>query len=74
MAELGKPRESLCVFHLLHNQLGHYVPVVNLHGADGHDLLPLALRQLAYQHHDQSVQLGNLRGLGSLEWYGWVFG
>ena len=48
--------------YLLGDQLGHHVAGVDVDGADGHDLLPVARRQLPQQHVDQGVQLGDLWG------------
>ena len=48
--------------YLLGDQLGHHVAGVDVDGTDGHDLLPVARRQLPQQHVDQGVQLGDLWG------------
>lgn len=46
--------------YLLGNHLGHHVPCVDVNGADGHDLLPVARRELTDQHGDEGVELGHL--------------
>lgn len=46
--------------YLLGNHLGHHVSCVDVDGADGHDLLPVAWCELTHQHGDEGVELGNL--------------
>lgn len=46
--------------YLLANHLGHHVPCVDVDGADGHNLLPVARRELTNQHGDEGVELGHL--------------
>lgn len=46
--------------HLLSDYFGHHVSGVDVDGADGHDLLPIARRELAYQQGDERVELGHL--------------
>ena len=58
--ELAEPDEGLGVVHLLLDELGHHVPGVDVDGADGHDLLPVAGGQVAQEVGDQGVQLGHL--------------
>lgn len=49
-----------CPPHLLSDHLGHYVSGVDVDGADSHDLLPIARRELPNQHGDEGVELGHL--------------
>ena len=58
--ELAEPDEGLGVVHLLLDELGHHVPGVDVDGADGHDLLPVARGQVAEEVGDQRVQLRHL--------------
>lgn len=46
--------------YLLGNNLGHHIPSVDVDGADGHDLLPVARSELTNQHGDEDVELGHL--------------
>lgn len=46
--------------HLLSDHLGDHVPGMDVDGADGHDLLPVAAGKLANQHGDQGVELRHL--------------
>lgn len=46
--------------YLLSNNLGHHIPCVDVDGADGHDLLPVAWSELTNQHGDEGVELGHL--------------
>lgn len=49
-----------CSSHLLSDHLGHHISGVDVDGADGHDLLPIARCKLANQQGDEGVELGNL--------------
>lgn len=46
--------------YLLGDNLGHHIPCVDVNGADGHDLLPVAWSELTDQHGDEGVELGHL--------------
>lgn len=63
--------ESSClhenIVHLLSNHLRDDVSGMNVDGADGHDLLPIALCELPDQHGDEDVKLGHLFPIGLLE-------
>lgn len=47
MSELAEPGEGLSVVDLLVDELGHHVSGVHVDGADSHDLLPVAAREVA---------------------------
>ena len=53
--------------HLLSDHLGYNVSGVDINGADGHDLLPIARRKLPDQHGDECVELGHLLPVVLLE-------
>ena len=63
MSELAEPDEGLGIVHLLLDEFGDHVPGVDIDGADGHDLLPVAGGQFAQEVGDQGVEL---RDLGQL--------
>lgn len=42
------------------DHLGYHVSGVDVDGADGHDLLPIARCQLPDKHGDEGVELGHL--------------
>ena len=60
MPELRLPHEGEHRLDLAGDELAHDVPRVHVDGADGHDLLPVALGQRAQQQRDQVVQLRDL--------------
>lgn len=60
MPELRLPLECGGSFNFHHNHLGDHVSRVDVYGADGHDLLPIAHREVSQQQSNQSVQLAYL--------------
>ena len=62
MSELAEPMKRQRILHLLAHQAGDDVAGVHVDGADGHDLLAVALAQFADEQVDQGVQLIDLCG------------
>ena len=60
VAQLTEPLERQRAVNLLQHQRGDDVAGVHVDGADGHDLLPVALVQFADEQVDQGVQLQDL--------------
>ena len=60
MPELALPHECQDALDLGRDELAHDVPGVHVDGADGHDLLPVALGEAAQEEGDEVVELRDL--------------
>lgn len=63
----ASPSHQANIVHLLSDHLRYDVSGMDVNGADGHDLLPITLRELSNQHGDEGVKLGHLFPIVLLE-------